>query len=238
LSPPAIPPYTPVPNGQTLTEVVASVITFEVTIDTTIENVAGAERRSAILSELASALECIVPDCHIDIIFTAGSLNIQVIVTVPEPSKGGMSTATSVIDSVNRFLEPEESPSHLAAIFGATVISRSTSPSVQNSVIVLIPAASPSPPESESPSVVLVAVGIGACLGIPVTIGIITWCCRGRRMKCCCIIRVRVSRGSARDSRGADLGPDNDRTRKKMPPEDGKEVICVAGVLVEVPPRD
>jgi hypothetical protein len=175
-------------------EVEASVVSFAVAIDESIETFTE-ERKLVIRLELAAALSCFAPACHIEVVIAAGSLTLSIIVTVPEMSDGGLGIAPVVIESVKRLLDPQGAAARLAPITGATVISSSDSPTVQIGVSVLVPTnngMSPPPPAytaSPSPAIssgeekagfsifAVVGVGVGAGLCIAISIAMFV-CCR------------------------------------------------------------
>ena len=161
LPPPSLPPHPPLPNGQTVAVVPASLISFDVTIDETVESFTE-ERRSAIRSSLETELSCFAPSCYVQVALAAGSLNLKVIISVPTSLSN---EAASVIEAVNQLLASSQGSSRLSSVFNANVIS-TTSSTVQHGVNALVPInevdESVDSPQSNSFPVILAAIAVGA----------------------------------------------------------------------------
>jgi len=209
-------------------EVQASVVSFAVAIEESVETFTP-ERKSAIRSELAVALSCFDPACHIKVVVAAGSLNLNIIVTVPEERDGGPGVAPAVIESAEQLLNPQGSTTRLAAIFGATVISSSDAPTVQTGVPTLVPtdtmppppptytasapspndAVNTSPPSSagEAGFPIIVVVGVGGGAALCIAIALAAYVCY-QRNKSRVAVRTtndRVSCSSEDDAPSAQL---------------------------------
>jgi hypothetical protein len=183
----------------------ASVISFAVAVDESVETFTN-ERKQACPSELATVLSCFAPACHIEVVVVAGSLNLNIIVTVPETSDGSVGIAPAVVASTEQLLNPQSASVRLAAVFGATVISSSDSPTVQSGVCALVPTdamlpspsayiASPPPSaggdkEEKAGFPIFVVVGVGAGAAVCIAILVAYFVCF-RRYRCGVTVHVR-----------------------------------------------
>ena len=154
----------------------ASVISFEVTTDESIESFTE-ERQSAIHARLMTEFSCFSPSCYIQVAIVAGSLNLKVIITVPTTTNDGV--ALSVTQSVERLLQPQNSLSRLSTLFNATVHLGSTSPAVENAVSALIPVpeAGEEPEDTKSKEFPLLMVLVAAAVAAIAIVILLVVCC-------------------------------------------------------------
>eukprot|EP00967_Tisochrysis_lutea_P137162 scaffold245700_cov32-Tisochrysis_lutea.AAC.1 len=181
---PSLPPPLKPPPPIGMTEVQASVISFEVTVDEEIETFTN-ERGRAIRVQLASALDCDTPDCHIAVSAIAGSIRIGVVITVPEIEDDDRDLALAVASAANMLLESQGADSPLRDIFGDSILSHSTKSTVQFSVAALVPASDllPSPENNDNqdasfPVAAAIGVGVATCAVIIALVFLIIYCRR------------------------------------------------------------
>jgi len=219
-SPPAFPPFAPLPSGQTVVETKASVISFAVAIEESIDAFTP-ERLAGIRVALAAELTCLAPACLIEILLAAGSVNLDVVLTIPNEQDGRDGVTPAMLESASGLLASQGAGSPLAAVFGDTATASSTAPNVQRDVTVLVavdkmppppvqslppPLSSPPPPlsppppgeQSDFPIAVVVGVGVavGAVLWVGVGVAVYICCCRCKASPFADTRRANVSHGS------------------------------------------
>lgn len=159
-----------------MTEVPASLVTFDVTLDESIESFTEA-RRSAIRSSLEVELSCFSPSCYVQVALAAGSLKLEIIIAVPTSLSAEVA---SVAEAVAQLLAPQGA-SRISSVFGANVLSSSASPAVQDGVNALIPiegADTESDKESEGISLVIVLAAVAvAAIAIAAAAVALAVCC-------------------------------------------------------------
>lgn len=163
-----------------MTEVPASLVTFDVTLDESIESFTEA-RRSAIRSSLEAELSCFSPSCYVQVALAAGSLELAIIIAVPTSLSNEV---VSVAEAVDQLLAPQGA-SRISTVFGTNVLSSSASPTVQDSVNALIPieeADTESGEESEGISLVIVLAAVAvAAIAIAAAAVAFAVCCWRRQ---------------------------------------------------------
>lgn len=207
-----------------MVEAAASVVSFTLLIAESIDAFTP-ERQASIRVTLSAELACFAPACLIKIVLTAGSVNLEVVVTIPNEQDGGDSVTPAVLVSTSNLLALQGAGS-LASVFGSTAVASSTSPNVQRDVTVLVavtrmPSPPPSPPPPSPPlspksdfpvgAVVGPVVGVAVCIGIAVGIFI---CCRRRK-------------SSAKARRGSQGGEGTEEENKPSPIEESASGITV-----------
>jgi len=177
------------------------------------------------------------------IFLAAGSVNLNVVLTIPNEQHGGDGVAPEVLESTSELLAAQGAGSPLAAVFGPMVVASSASPNLQRDVAVLVavdkkppppppspspalssppPPLSPPPPgeQSDFPIAVVVGVAVGAALCVGVSVAIYICCRRRKSSPFAGIRRVNASCGSQG-------GEDNERKTKPPAAESTDGVIPV-----------
>jgi len=196
------------------------VISFAVAIEESIDAFTP-ERLAGILVALAAELTCLAPACLIEILLAAGSVNLDVVLTIPNEQDGRDGVTPAMLESASGLLASQGAGSPLAAVFGDTATASSTAPNVQRDVTVLVavdkmppppvqslppPLSSPPPPlsppppgeQSDFPIAVVVGVGVavGAVLWVGVGVAVYICCCRCKASPFADTRRANVSHGS------------------------------------------
>ena len=156
--PPPRPPFTPTASGETIVEVVATVVELGLTLSGDID--AFESSKEALAASLKTELSCLEPHCFLELrASTAGSVNVDVIMTIPDAAPGGSAaaaaaaTTTSAIKAAANQLVAK-SVSELTSRLGVSVAA--TAPvkiatGITTSMVVAPPPPSQPPPSAPPP---------------------------------------------------------------------------------------
>jgi hypothetical protein len=147
---PPVPPFAPLSPGEAVVETEAQIVQVSVTFGGDISDFDESDR-NFLKSVMATQFECF-PPCQIELVFSSGSVNVGIKMTIPTAEA---STASSVTSKAQTFAAktPAQITDDLATA-GATVTVASVDPtvsSVTQTVALLVAPPPPSPPPPLNP---------------------------------------------------------------------------------------
>ena len=165
--PPRYPPFTPLREGQSVVNVVASVVTLGITIAGSVESFDDTAR-TAFATKLQESLRCFKPACLLTLRVAPASVQVTAILTIPDSAPGSAAAAADVAAAATTLAALDTAS--LSSSLGVTVTA-ATAPTVQQAVSVPLVVAPPPPPLGPGAgggggSTLIITIIIAAAAGI------------------------------------------------------------------------
>lgn len=147
---PSFPPFLPLPAGSAIVQKAASVVTVNLQLAGDISTFSAAAQ-DALKASLRTSLSCQEPACYLELRLRAGSIDADVVLTLPQDSAASPAASLGQVQSAATALVTSP-PAAISSALGVSVASASPTVGTQTNVVVPLVLAPPPPTPPTPPS--------------------------------------------------------------------------------------